>query len=88
MQTRSSSTEPMLSAAIQVLTESTQPLTCHEMIQRMAITGIGWSPRDRTHEHSLYAALVRLMAKQGVFCPIRKTGEGRFLLLPKRVIHR
>ena len=82
-----STSEPMMSAAIQVLTESTQPLTCNEMIHRMATTGMWSNPRDRTPEHSLYAALVRFMARQGVHCPIRKTGEGRFLLLPKRVKH-
>ena len=77
----------MLSAAIQVMTESTQPLTCRELIQRMATRELWSSPNGQTPEHSLYAALVRLMARQGVLCPIRKTGDGRFLLLPKRVKH-
>ena len=64
----------LLASAIQVLTESTQPLSCAEMIHAMAFKGS--CPPGRTPEHTLYALLVRYQAQHGAHCPIHKTGRG------------
>ena len=71
----------LLASAIQVLTESTQPLTCAEMIQAMAFKE--FCQPGRTSEHMLYALLVRYQAQHGAHCPIHNTGRGGFMLVQR-----
>ena len=78
---RISEANGLLASAIQALTESTQPLTCAEMIEAMAFIG-SCSP-GRTPEHTLYALLVRYQALHGARCPIHKTGQGGFVLVQR-----
>ncbi len=74
-----SSEASLLASAIQVLTESAQPLTCAEMIE--AMTHQGFCSPGRSPEHALYAMLVRYQALHGVHCRIHKTGCGGFVLV-------
>ena len=71
----------LLASAIQVLTESTQPLSCAEMISAMAFKGT--CPPGKAPEHTLYALLVRYQAQHGALCPIHKTGQGGFVLVQR-----
>ena len=67
-----------LDAAALVLRESGRPLSCPELIQQMAATGIWSSPKGKTPAATLYAALMREVQRKGDAARFVKTGPGRF----------
>jgi hypothetical protein len=69
-----------LDAAVRVLAETGQPLSCKELIARMAAQGYWTSPGGRTPEATLCSALLREIAVKGAQSRFVKTGPGRFAL--------
>jgi hypothetical protein len=71
-----------LDAAARVLRESGQPLTCPELIERMAAKGYWSSPKGKTPSSTLYAAIAREVKLKGTASRFIKTGPGRFAYRP------
>jgi hypothetical protein len=69
-----------LDAAAQVLGETGKPMTCPEMIERMAAKGYWTSPAGKTPQATLYAAILRDMATKGSSSRFVKTQRGTFAL--------
>ena len=69
-----------LDAAVRVLAETGQPLSCKELIATMAAQGYWTSPGGRTPEATLCSALLREIAVKGAQSRFVKTGPGRFAL--------
>ena len=68
----------VLSAAHQVLAGSETPMTCQEMIEAMAKEGLWSSPNGKTPAQTLYAAIIREIAKKGDESRFAKTERGKF----------
>jgi hypothetical protein len=71
-----------LDAAALVLRESSQPLSCPELIARMAAKGYWTSPKGKTPSSTLYAAMMREAKLKGAASRFQKTGPGRFAYRP------
>ena len=69
-------------AAARVLRESGQPQTCPELIEQMAAKGYWTSPKGKTPEATLYAAIAREVKLKGAASRFIKTGPGRFVHRP------
>jgi hypothetical protein len=69
-----------LDAAVQVLRESGQPMSCPELIAQMAAKGYWTSPQGKTPSATLCAALLREVKRQGDAARFVKTGPGKFAL--------
>jgi hypothetical protein len=69
-----------LDAAVKVLGETGQPMTCHELITAMAAKGYWTSPAGRTPAATLYAALLRELQGKGEQARFVKTARGQFAL--------
>jgi hypothetical protein len=69
-----------LEAALRVLGESGQALTCQELIATMAAKGYWNSPKGRTPAGTLYASFLREMKSKGEKARIIKTTRGKFAL--------
>ena len=54
-----------LDAAVRVLEEAGQPMTCQEMIEAMAAKGYLTSPSGATPAATLYSAILREIAAKG-----------------------
>src|SRR5260221_10467866 len=54
-----------LDAAVRVLEEAGQPMTCPEMIEAMAAKGYWTSPKGATPAATLYSAVLREIAAKG-----------------------
>ena len=67
-----------LDAAVKVLTESRQPVSCPELIAAMAAKGYWTSRAGKTPAATLYAALLRELRTTQAQARFRKTGPGRF----------
>ena len=67
-----------LDAAVLVLRETGQPMSCPELIAQMAAKGYWTSPRGKTPLSTLYAALIREAKLKGAASRFVKTGPGRF----------
>jgi hypothetical protein len=67
-----------LDAAARVLRESGQPMSCPELIERMAAKGYWSSPKGKTPSSTLYAAIARELKLKGAASRFIKTGPGRF----------
>jgi hypothetical protein len=61
-----------------VLRETGQALTCPELIAQMAAQGYWSSPKGKTPEATLYAALAREIQLKGEAARFHKTAPGRF----------
>jgi hypothetical protein len=72
-----------LDAAVRVLEEAGQPMTCPEMIERMATKGYWTSPKGRTPSATLYSAVLREIATKGKDARFVKTDRGKFGLAKK-----
>ena len=68
-----------LSAAAQVLAEAKEPLTSGEMVKRMLAKGL-WKTSGKTPAATIYAAIIREIAKKGDASRFRKTERGKFEL--------
>jgi hypothetical protein len=67
-----------LDAAARLLKESSQPLSCPELIAQMAAKGYWTSPQGKTPAATLYAALTREIRLKGEAARFVQTGPGRF----------
>ena len=67
-----------LDAAAKVLADAGKPLSCQEMIDRMAATGLWRSPGGRTPSATLYSAILRELATKGNNSRFAKVGRGQF----------
>jgi len=73
----------VLDAAVQVLkTAGGGPLGCKEMVERMLAKGL-WQTKGKTPAATLYAAIIREIAKKGAGSRFRKEGRGQFALAGK-----
>lgn len=68
----------MLDAAAKVLAEAGESLTTKTMIQAMATKGYWTSPGGKTPHATLYAAIIREIAKKGNESRFKKTDRGQF----------
>jgi HB1, ASXL, restriction endonuclease HTH domain len=69
-----------LEAAARVLSESTQAMTCPELIAAMAARGYWTSPAGKTPQATLHAALTREIKSKKDRSRFRKTERGKFSL--------
>jgi hypothetical protein len=67
-----------LDAAVRVLTEGGEPMTCPEMIEAMAAKGYWKSPGGKTPAATLYAAIAREIKVKGKESRFAKTERGKF----------
>jgi hypothetical protein len=67
-----------LDAAIRVLAETGQAMTCSELIAAMAAQGYWTSPRGRTPQATLYASFLRELQARGEKARVVKTSPGKF----------
>jgi hypothetical protein len=67
-----------LDAAVRVLRETGQAMSCPELIAQMAAKGYWSSPKGKTPSATLYAALTREIQLKGKAARFVKTGPGRF----------
>jgi hypothetical protein len=69
-----------LDAALKVLAETGQAMSCPELIAAMAAKGYWSSPKGKTPASTLYASLLRELQSQGENARIRKAERGKFIL--------
>ena len=67
-----------LDAALRVLEEAGQPMTCPEMIEAMATKGYWTSPGGKTPAATLYSAILRETQTKGDASRFVKTERGKF----------
>jgi hypothetical protein len=67
-------------AAVKVLGETGQAMTCKELIEAMAAKGYWASPAGKTPAGTLYAAILRETTTKGQEARFRKTERGKFAL--------
>ena len=67
-----------LDAALRVLEEAGQPMTCPEMIDAMTKKGYWTSPKGLTPAATLYSAILRELKARGAQARFRKTERGKF----------
>ncbi len=68
-----------LDAAAQVLAKAKEPMGCKEMVEQAIGKGL-WSPGGKTPQATLYAAIIREIAKKGKGARFKKVDRGRFAL--------
>ena len=67
-----------LDAALKVLGETKQPMTCRELIEAMATKGYWRSPSGKTPHATLYAAILREINAKGKDTRFKKVARGKF----------
>jgi hypothetical protein len=72
----------MTAAALKVLSEKGESMSCRDMIDAMATKGYWKSPGGLTPHNTLYSAFLRLIQKNGKSATIKKTEHGMFTLNP------
>ena len=72
-----------LDAAVRVLEEADQPMTCPEMIEAMTAKNYWASPKGLTPAATLYSALLREIKAKGKESRFVKTERGQFGLAKK-----
>ena len=68
-----------LDAAAQVLAEASEPLDTKTMVERMLDKGL-WQTKGKTPAATIYAAIIREIAKKGDTSRFRKVDRGKFAL--------
>ncbi len=68
-----------LDAAAQILAKAKEPMGCTSIVEQ-AIGGGLWSPGGKTPHATLYAAIIREIAKKGKGARFKKVERGRFQL--------
>ena len=66
-----------LDAAAKVLADAGKPLTSQEMVEAMTKGGL-WKTSGKTPHSTIYAAIIREIAKKGSGSRFRKTDRGHF----------
>ena len=69
-----------LEAAVQVLAETGQAMSCAELIAAMATKGYWSSPKGKTPASTLYASLLRELQTKGENARLLKSERGKFRL--------
>jgi hypothetical protein len=72
-----------LDAAVRVLEEAGEPMTCPVMIEQMAAKGYWTSPGGATPAATLYSAVLREINAKGKEARFVKTERGKFGLAKK-----
>ena len=72
-----------LDAAVRVLAETKQALSCSELIAAMAAQGYWTSPGGKTPSATLYSAILRELNTKGKEARFQKTDRGQFALAAK-----
>lgn len=67
-----------IEAALEVLKAATEPMTCKQVVEAMAERKLWASPDGKTPEATLYASLLRELAKKGDAARFVKAAPGRF----------
>ena len=67
-----------LNAAVRVLEETKQAMSCPELIEVMATKGYWTSPGGKTPAATLYSALLRELKTKGKDARFKKTERGKF----------
>jgi hypothetical protein len=68
-----------IQAAIQVLTESKEPMNCQAMVEAMSAQGLWTSPGGKTPHATLYAAILREINTKGNDARFCKVNRGQFV---------
>ncbi len=68
-----------LDAAAQILGKAKEPMGCKDMVEQAITQGL-WSPGGKTPHATLYAAIIREIAKKGKVARFKKVDRGRFQL--------
>ncbi len=68
-----------IEAAIQILTESKEPMNCQAMVEAMSAQGLWTSPGGKTPHATLYAAILREINTKGNDARFRKVDRGQFV---------
>jgi hypothetical protein len=69
-----------IAAAVKILGETREPMTCPQLIQAMQQKGYWTSPAGKTPAATLYASFLREIKTKGDKARFRKTDRGRFSL--------
>ncbi len=69
-----------LNAAAQILAKAKEPMGCKDIVEQ-AIAKELWSPGGKTPHATLYAAIIREIAKKGKGARFEKVERGRFKLV-------
>jgi hypothetical protein len=67
-----------LDAAARLLASAGTPMGCKDMIEQMAAKGLWSSPKGKTPDATLYAAIIREIAAKGKDSRFKKTDRGMF----------
>jgi hypothetical protein len=78
MKERKAKKTSALDAAVRVLEEAGQPMTCPEMIEAMATKGYWSSPAGKTPAATLYSAILRETQTKGDASRFVKAARGKF----------
>ncbi len=68
-----------LDAAAQILGKAKEPMGCNDMVKQAITQGL-WSTTGKTPHATLYAAIIREIAKKGKDARFKKVDRGRFQL--------
>ena len=68
-----------LNAAAQILGKAKEPMGCKDIVEQAIGNGL-WSPGGKTPQATLYAAIIREIAKKGKDARFKKVDRGRFQL--------
>jgi hypothetical protein len=69
-----------IEAAVKVLRAAGEPMTCKAMVEAMSAKGLWTSPAGKSPEATLYASILRELAKKGKDARFVKASPGRFAL--------
>ena len=70
-----------LNAAVKVLSEAGEPLRCKTIVERAIEKGL-WKTTGKTPQATVYAAIIREIAKKGDAARFAKTERGMFRIKP------
>jgi hypothetical protein len=69
-----------IAAAVEVLRDSGEPMTCKAMVEVMSAKGLWTSPAGKSPDATLYASILRELARRGKDARFVKAAPGRFAL--------
>jgi hypothetical protein len=69
-----------IEAAVEILRASSEPMTCQAMVEAMSAKGLWTSPAGKSPDATLYASILRELAKKGKDARFVKAAPGRFAL--------
>ena len=68
-----------LDAAVQVLGEAGEPMSCKAIVEKMLAAGL-WQTKGKSPASTIYAAIIREIAAKGEKARFKKTDRGKFVL--------